>query len=126
MMFHRFRDICSHLYSLDTCQSTWADFDSPVQIVKLLVPICCVRAYTRTADNHRRSPPPPPDPPPLQTKVTIVGKNEMYHKENLIAPYLFGSQTPPPPANVRLVLAGMASCGVATCTLRMLKLGRGV
>ena len=42
----------------------------------------------------------PPKPPP-QTKVTIVGKNEIYNKENLVGPFLvhkiFGSQTPSPP-----------------------------
>ena len=39
-------------------------------------------------------------PPPL-TKVTIVGKNEIYNWENLVGPFLarkpFGSQTPSPP-----------------------------
>ena len=32
------------------------------------------------ADNHRRTPPPPP------TKVTIVGKNEIYNRAKLIGP----------------------------------------
>ena len=28
------------------------------------------------------------DPPPPQTKVTIVGKNEIYHWQNLVPPFL--------------------------------------
>ena len=35
----------------------------------------------------RRTPPPPWTPPP-QTKVTIVGKNEIYRWENLVGPFL--------------------------------------
>ena len=54
------------------------------------------QANIRTADNHKRSPPPPSP----QTKVTIVGKNEIYNRENPIGPFLvhnvFRSQTPPP------------------------------
>ena len=42
---------------------------------------------------------PPPSPPP-QTKVTIVGKNEIYNRENLVRPFLvhqvLGSKPPPP------------------------------
>ena len=39
---------------------------------------------------HRRRSPPALDPPPptLQTKVTIVGKNESYHWENRVGPFL--------------------------------------
>ena len=29
-----------------------------------------------------------PPSPPLQTKVTIVGKNEIYNQENLVGPFL--------------------------------------
>ena len=38
-------------------------------------------------------------PPSSQTKVTLVGKNEVYHRENLVSHFWytnFGSQTPPP------------------------------
>ena len=46
---------------------------------------------------------PVPGPPPPQTKVIIVGNNEVYHWENLVGPFLvhqnFGSQTPPPSSN---------------------------
>ena len=48
----------------------------------------------RTADPHERSPPPP------LTKGTVVGKNEVYRRENLIRPFvvhrLLGPRTPPP------------------------------
>ena len=44
---------------------------------------------------------PPLLPPPLQTKVTIVIKNEIYHREKSCRPifgtHTFGSQTPLPP-----------------------------
>ena len=48
-------------------------------------------------------------PPPIQTKVTIVGKNEIYDRENLIGPSfvhkLFGTRpTPSPPFNTSLGL----------------------
>ena len=40
-----------------------------------------------------------PSPPP-QTKVTTVGKNEIYNKENMVRPFLvhqvLGPKTPPP------------------------------
>ena len=40
-----------------------------------------------------------PSPPP-QTKVTIVGKNEIYNRENLVRPFLvhqvLGDKPPPP------------------------------
>ena len=32
--------------------------------------------------------PPPPPPPPSQTKVTILGKNEIHKRENLVRPFL--------------------------------------
>ena len=32
--------------------------------------------------------PPPPSGETLQTKVTIVGKNEIYNRENLVGPFL--------------------------------------
>ena len=42
---------------------------------------------------------PPLEPPPPPTKVTIVGKNEIYRWGNLVGPFFFGTQTvaPPPP-----------------------------
>ena len=40
----------------------------------------------------RRSP-----PPPARTKVTIVGKNEIYNRENLVGPFLVHKLLPPPP-----------------------------
>ena len=39
-------------------------------------------------------------PAPLQTKVTVVGKSEIYNRENLVGPFLvhtFFSPRPPPP-----------------------------
>ena len=54
--------------------------------------------YIRAADNHSRSPPGPPPPPP-QTKVTIVGENEIYDKgksdQAIFGIQTFGSQTSP-------------------------------
>ena len=41
-----------------------------------------------------------PPPPLLQTKVTIVGKNELYFWETLVGPFLvreFLGRRPPPP-----------------------------
>ena len=35
----------------------------------------------------RRGTPPPKPPPPPPTKVTIVGKNEIYIRENLVGPF---------------------------------------
>ena len=59
------------------------------------------RATIRTVDNRRRSPPPPLWTPPLQTKVTVVGKDQICNRDNLIGPVLvhkaLGSQIPPPP-----------------------------
>ena len=47
------------------------------------------------------SPPPPPGPPTLQTKQTIVGKNEISHWKNLVGPFLvytlFGARPAPSP-----------------------------
>ena len=47
-------------------------------------------------------PPPPPPCPPLQTKVTIVGKHEIYDWDNLVGPLLghklLRSSPPHPPA----------------------------
>ena len=44
-------------------------------------------------------PPPPPSTPPPQTKVTIVGKNEIYNREKLSGPFLvhrvLGPRPPP-------------------------------
>ena len=37
----------------------------------------------------------PSPPPPPRTKVAIVGKNETYHRENLVGPFLV--HNPPPP-----------------------------
>ena len=58
----------------------------------------------RMAVHRRRSPP----TPPFQTKVIIVGKNEIYYTKNLVGPFLFwytnfillGPRPPPlsPPA----------------------------
>ena len=39
---------------------------------------------------------PPKPPPPLQTKVIIVGKNEICNWENLIGPFLVHKSPPPP------------------------------
>ena len=53
------------------------------------------QANIRMADNESRSPPSP------QTKVTIVGRNETYNRENLIGPFLvhnFLGPRPPPPS----------------------------
>ena len=44
-------------------------------------------------------------PPPLQTKVTIVGENEIYHWKHLVGPFRFqtflGSSRPPPPPPIK-------------------------
>ena len=49
--------------------------------------------------------PPKPPPPPPQTKGTIVGKNEIYRRENLIGPFLvhkhLGPKPPQPPLKRR-------------------------
>ena len=51
--------------------------------------------------SRKKEGPPPlgPPPPHLQTKVTVLGKNEIYRWENLATPFLaqtFASQSPPP------------------------------
>ena len=46
-----------------------------------------------------------PPPPPPRTKVTIAGKNEIYHRENLVGPFLAHNLLPPPlppPSNTSL------------------------
>ena len=59
--------------------------------------------YIRTPNNHRRSPPPPPH----KTKVTPVGKNEIYNAENLIGPFLVhklsGPRPPSPPSSLLML-----------------------
>ena len=40
---------------------------------------------------------PPCHPPPPTTKVTIAGKNRIYHWENLVGPVLVHTLLPPPP-----------------------------
>ena len=55
---------------------------------------------TRMAVHHRRREDTPLWIPLPQTKVTIVGKNEIYHSENLVGPNLvhnFWGPRPPPP-----------------------------
>ena len=79
----------------------------------------CGQGSIRMAVHHRRRAPPPPDQgffriiknqgggaspktpsPPPQTKVTIVGKNEIYNRENVVRPFLvhqvLGPKPPPP------------------------------
>ena len=55
----------------------------------------------RIMKNQGGPPPQSPSSPPLQTKVTIVGKHEIYKRGNLIGPFLvhtlLGPRTPPPP-----------------------------
>ena len=50
--------------------------------------------------SHRGDPSPKTPSPPPQTKVTIVGKNEIYNRENLVRPFLvhqvLGPKAPPP------------------------------
>ena len=62
-----------------------------------------LRVWGTPVLNFLNPPPPPPQggpPPPLQTKVTIVGKNEIYNRENLVGPFLvhkrLGPRSPPP------------------------------
>ena len=67
-------------------------------------------AFIVRAIHHRRrgvNPPPPcTPPPPPETKVTIVGSNEIYGWEYLIGPF-FGfwyTNPPPPPSHTSLRL----------------------
>ena len=47
--------------------------------------------------------PPPPRTPPLQTKVTIVGKNEIYRWENFVGPFLLHTLLGPSPPSLPLL-----------------------
>ena len=68
------------------------------------------QAYIRTADNHRRSLPTPP-----QTKVTMLGKSEIYHWKNLSGPILVHQLLGPrPPTPSLLILAWRGAGGVPT------------
>ena len=88
------------------CSST-AIIHPPSTVVTLQWP--CDQGSIKIAVHWRRGgrPPPPPhgDPPP--TKVTIVGKDEIYHWEHLVGPFsvhkllgpgppLLSSSAPPP------------------------------
>ena len=89
--------------------------------------IGATRANIRMADNHWRSPPPPPlDPPPPptpKTKVTIVGKNQIYDWENLIGPFLVCKLLGPRP---RPSLSSNASLGAPIHpSWSLVKLGAG-
>ena len=61
-----------------------------------------------------------PSPPP-QTKGTIVGKNEIYNRENLVRPFLVHQvlgpkpppPLPPPPPCSKEALVLTARCGVS-------------
>ena len=64
---------------------------------------CPPQGFFRIIKNPRAGDPSPKTPsPPPQTKVTIVGKNEIYNRENLVRPFLvhqvLGPKSPPPPA----------------------------
>ena len=70
----------------------------------------CPHGSITMAVHHRRRGAPLPGPPPLiQTKVTTVGKNEIYKRENnwpfLVHKYL-GPRTPPPPLPLFLYFPG--------------------
>ena len=59
------------------------------------------QGFFRIIKNQRGGDPSPKTPsPPPQTKVTIVGKNEIYNRENLVRPFLvhqvLGPKPPPP------------------------------
>ena len=59
--------------------------------------------------HRRRGVNPSLDPPPPQTKATIVGKNEIYNRENLIGPFLVQQLLglrPPPSSNTSLGAGG--------------------
>ena len=57
-----------------------------------------------TAKRPGVTPLPPPGPPPPSTKVTIAGNNKLYHRENLIGPFLvhrcLGPRPPSAPPNI--------------------------
>ena len=60
-----------------------------------------IQGFFRIIKNQRGGDPSPKTPsPPPQTKVTIVGKNEIYNRENLVRPFLvhqvLGPKPPPP------------------------------
>ena len=40
----------------------------------------------------------PGTPHPPKTKVTIVGNNDRYNRENLVGPFLVHTSLPPPPS----------------------------
>ena len=65
-----------------------------------------MQGFFRIIKNQGGGDPSPKTPsPPPQTKVTIVGKNEIYNRENLVRPFLvhqvLGSKPPalPPPCS---------------------------
>ena len=70
---------------------------------------CCagdVSTNTHVTAQTSPIPPPPPIPPksPPQTQVTIVGKSEIYNRENLVGPFLVHKlffAPPPPPAPLK-------------------------
>ena len=56
----------------------------------------------------------PPGPPPLpQTKVTIVGRSDIYKKENLIGPFLVHKLLGPPPPSFSLLPRGGGAAAAA-------------
>ena len=64
-------------------------------------PLECGQGFFRIIKNQGGGDPSPKTPsPPPQTKVTIVGKNEIYNRENLVRPFLvhqvLGPKPPPP------------------------------
>ena len=77
------------------------------------------RATIRTADNRRRRPPPPPWTPsfPLQTKVTVVAKNQICNRDNLIGPVLVHKLLgPSSPSNTSLAVPAALQGGIDGCT----------
>ena len=62
---------------------------------------CVNQGFFRIIKTQGGGDPSPKTPsPPPQTKVTIVGKNEIYNRENLVRPFLvhqvLGPKPPPP------------------------------
>ena len=59
-----------------------------------------LQGFFRIIKNQGGGPSPKTPSPPPQTKVTIVGKNEIYNRENLVRPFLvhqvLGPKPPPP------------------------------